>query len=36
VGKNIDGVLEAILIKARSMPDRFTHPQPPPLKGREL
>jgi very-short-patch-repair endonuclease len=28
VGNNIDGVLEAILIKAQSMPARFTHPNP--------
>jgi very-short-patch-repair endonuclease len=32
VGKNIDSVLEAILIKAQSMPARFTHPPTPSLK----
>ncbi|WP_340317854.1 endonuclease domain-containing protein [Rhizorhabdus argentea] len=36
VAGNIDGVLEAILNQARASPPRFTHPQPPPLKGRGL
>ena len=36
VRDNIEAVLEAILITARALPPRFTHPQPPPLKGRGL
>lgn len=32
VRDNIDGVLEVILNKARSMPGRFTHPPTPSLK----
>lgn len=32
VRDNIDAVLEAILIKARSMPARFTHPPTPSLE----
>ena len=34
VGKNIEGVLEVILLKLRAMPDRCTHPLAPPLKGK--
>ncbi|MFC0306244.1 endonuclease domain-containing protein [Rhizorhabdus histidinilytica] len=32
VRDNIDGVLDTILIKARSMPARFTHPPAPSLE----
>ena len=32
VGKNIEGVLEAILLKLGAMPDRFTHPSIPSLE----
>jgi len=28
VGKNMEGVLETILEKLRSLPERFTHPRP--------
>ncbi|WP_238475473.1 endonuclease domain-containing protein [Sphingomonas cavernae] len=28
VGRNIEGVLEAILLKAQSLPPRFPHPNP--------
>jgi len=34
VGKNIDGVLDAIVRQLHALPDRFTHPLTPPLKGR--
>jgi len=34
VTRNIDGVLNSILMKLHALPDRFTHPLTPPLKGR--
>ena len=36
VRDNIEGVLQAIMIRGRELPARFSHPQPPPLKGRGL
>ena len=32
VMENLDGVLKAILLKARALPARFTHPLPPSLE----
>jgi len=32
VGGNIDGVMETILLKARALPPRFTHPPTPSLE----
>ena len=36
VGANLDGVLTAIIYKLEQLPDRWPHPQPPPLKERGL
>ena len=35
VGKNMDGVLAALLIKLNSLPDRWPHPSIPSPKGEE-
>ncbi|HKT16259.1 MAG TPA: endonuclease domain-containing protein [Allosphingosinicella sp.] len=32
IGENLDGVIEAILLKVRALPDRFTHPLTPSLE----